>query len=233
MDWSAAQFSPDSRRIALRIMNREVIVYNLVNRAVVAAGRSRGWDPGLPAGRASARRREQREGVRKVPDPRGRDWSTHPDDPLADQRRRDRVVPGRPHAGHIGLGQQDLPVRTARGNPATLTAGVNNQGVSASFHPAGTLLANNDWSGDLRIWDPMLCQPLLRLTSSVAPAFSRDGRIVVGQEDRLIVYRSDPALEYRTLVSSHREAIGYEGARSATTAVSWPLGANTASCSGI
>ena len=42
--------------------------------------------------------------------------------------------------------------------------GHDNSGLSASFHPAGTLLASNGWECRLRLWDPILGRPLLSVT---------------------------------------------------------------------
>jgi WD40 repeat protein len=67
------------------------------------------------------------------------------------------------------------------------------------FHPAGTLLASNGWEHRLWLWDPVLGRPWLNLTGGPLSEFSRDGRIVISGENRMITYQVDPALEYRTL----------------------------------
>ncbi len=211
VEWRAARFSPDSRRIALLTPNREVIVYNVVDRRVVARWPVQGLGnlAYRPDGRQLAVVINEKESakclileaetgqvVRRIPLPAtAAEVAWAPDD-------RTLAV--------TGWDSKIYLCDTARGIQYLSLPRLNNQGVSASFHPAGTLFASNDWSGDLRISDPMLGQPLLRLASSVAPEFSRDGRIVVGQEERLTVYRADPALEYRTMTSSIRDATGYE-----------------------
>jgi serine/threonine protein kinase/WD40 repeat protein/tetratricopeptide (TPR) repeat protein len=81
--------------------------------------------------------------------------------------------------------------------------------IGAAFYPAGTLLANLDSSGELRLWDSVLGRPLLNLRSEFGPEFSQDGRIVVRLEDQLIAYQVNPALEYRTLAHASREPVNY------------------------
>jgi WD40 repeat protein/tetratricopeptide (TPR) repeat protein len=84
----------------------------------------------------------------------------------------------------------------------------NAGGVAAAFHPSGTLLASTSWDSRMRLWDPVLGRSILSLTDcSLAPEFSRDGRIVVSLEDHWRIHQVDPALEYRTLghVSAQRE----------------------------
>ncbi len=81
--------------------------------------------------------------------------------------------------------------------------------VKASFHPGGTLLASNGYDGHLRLWDPIQGQYLLSLTSVFAPDFSRDGRLVVSNEDELAIYEVDPAREYRTFAHTFDGPAGY------------------------
>jgi WD40 repeat protein/tetratricopeptide (TPR) repeat protein len=103
----------------------------------------------------------------------------------------------------------DAPTGIRRATLEGLTSG----GPSASFHPAGTLLASNGWEMRLRLWDPMLGRPLLSLSGSTGvPRFSRDGRIFVSYGDRHVIYRVDPALEYRTFADSSGKTIDYERA---------------------
>ncbi len=56
-------------------------------------------------------------------------------------------------------------------------------GLSATFHPAGTLLASDGWEGRLRLWDPVLGRSWLNLTAGIRSEFSQDGRIVLTRED--------------------------------------------------
>ena len=92
--------------------------------------------------------------------------------------------------------------------------GSTNIGLSAAFHPAGTLLASNGWEGRLRLWDAVLGRPVLSLTSAAVNdcRFSQDGRIVVSLEDELTTYQVDPALEYRTFAHAFGERVRYERA---------------------
>jgi WD40 repeat protein/Tfp pilus assembly protein PilF len=82
-------------------------------------------------------------------------------------------------------------------------------GLRAGFHPGGTLLLSTDWGDALSLWDPILGRFLLRMTGTTRPEFSRDGRIVVGLENELVIYRVDPALEYRTFTHFPGEANDY------------------------
>ena len=81
--------------------------------------------------------------------------------------------------------------------------------VRTAFHPSDTLLASRDMSGELRLWDPVLGRPLLKLKSDYGPEFSQDGRIVVKHEDQFSAYQVEPALAYRTFAHISRERINY------------------------
>ncbi len=98
----------------------------------------------------------------------------------------------------------------ATGIHKAVLEGSTNTGLLAAFHPSGTLLVSNGWESRLRFWDPVLGRPVLSLTGRrEMPTFSRDGRIVVAVEDRLIPYRVDPALEYQSFTHVSIEPIGY------------------------
>ncbi len=94
---------------------------------------------------------------------------------------------------------------------AGVLEGATNVALGAVFHPAGSLLASNGWEGRLWLWDPVLGRPWLNLTSNAWPEFSRDGRIIVSLEDKLIPHRVDPALEYRTFAHASSQPIHYGG----------------------
>jgi WD40 repeat protein len=94
------------------------------------------------------------------------------------------------------------------GTARSTLVGHSGGGLSASFHPAGTLLASNGYESRLRLWDAILGQPLLSVTG-IGCQFSRDGRIVIRLEDRLNTYRFEPALEYWTFAHADREPMGY------------------------
>ncbi len=99
---------------------------------------------------------------------------------------------------------------TATGIRKAVLEGSTNEGLRAAFHPSGALLASNGWESRLRFWDPVLGRPVLGLTARPEiPTFSRDGRIVVAVEDRLIPYRVDQALEDRTFAHASSEPMGY------------------------
>jgi eukaryotic-like serine/threonine-protein kinase len=85
----------------------------------------------------------------------------------------------------------------------------NEAGLTVAFHPSGTLLASNGHDVTLRLWDPILGRPALRLAGANCNGFSRDGRIVVWRDDQLTTYQVDPALEYRTLAHAASQPIGY------------------------
>jgi eukaryotic-like serine/threonine-protein kinase len=89
--------------------------------------------------------------------------------------------------------------------------GFNNGGVNTAFHPTGVLVASNSWEGKLRLWDPSLGRQVLSIKANSGPEFSRDGRVVIGVDDRLITSQVDPALEYRTLVHAFGELVSYAG----------------------
>jgi eukaryotic-like serine/threonine-protein kinase len=79
------------------------------------------------------------------------------------------------------------------------TLEVPSDGVIATFHPAGTLLATTGWEGRLRLWDPASGRERLSLTGGNL-AFSKDGRIFVWQgNNEVIPWQVDPAVEYTTL----------------------------------
>ena len=84
----------------------------------------------------------------------------------------------------------------ATGTRRATLEGSTNFGLRAAFHPAGTLLASNGWEGRLRLWDAVLGRPVLSVTGSSWPEFSKDGRIVVctrGPMD-LVPGRSGPRI---------------------------------------
>jgi serine/threonine protein kinase/WD40 repeat protein/tetratricopeptide (TPR) repeat protein len=97
----------------------------------------------------------------------------------------------------------------ATGTRKATLEGHTNYGLTAAFHPAGTLLASNGWEGRLWLWDPVLGRPWFNLTDGAQPEFSQDGRIVVSFEDELTTYLVDPALEYRTFAHASSQRLYY------------------------
>ncbi len=88
--------------------------------------------------------------------------------------------------------------------------GHTTDGLSAAFHPAGTLLASNGYDQMLRIWDPILGRLVLDMAGEGIVQVSKDGQIVIERDDKLLTYQIDPALEYRTFAFASREPAGYE-----------------------
>ena len=111
--------------------------------------------------------------------------------------------------GRIQLWDAAGGVRTA-----TLE-GTPGGGLASAFHPAGTLLVSRGWDGRLRFRDPHFGRPILDLPGDNNGVFTRDGRTIIGREDKLSVYEIAPALEYRTLVrgSASRWAAGSRSTR--------------------
>jgi eukaryotic-like serine/threonine-protein kinase len=101
---------------------------------------------------------------------------------------------------------------TETGTRRATLEGHSNGGLSVSFHPDGTLLASNDFNSRLRLWDPIQGRPLLSVTGGWWPEFSRDGRIVISNEDKLTIYEVDPAREYRTFARASGESNDYRDA---------------------
>ncbi len=97
----------------------------------------------------------------------------------------------------------------ATGVRTAVLEGATSLGLEAAFHPAGTLLASNGWEGRLRLWDAVLGRPWLDMTGNSSREFSRDGQIIAWLEDKLIPYRVDPALEYRTFTHACSAPIDY------------------------
>ncbi len=83
-------------------------------------------------------------------------------------------------------------------------------GLTAAFHPAGTLLASNGFEQMLRISDPILGRPVLDMAGDGRAQVSEDGQIVILQGDKLRTYQIVPALEYRTFAFASREPAQYE-----------------------
>jgi serine/threonine protein kinase/WD40 repeat protein len=204
----AWRFSPDSRSIAMALRG-ELAVYDL------ASGRPNWRWPGNCSHLAFGTDGSQIAAIDnhgKLPTARILD---------AGSGRELRVFPIRTTADDVAWGPDGTMLATtspdfkidlwdtATGARRVTFEGLNNAGLSVSFHPAGTLLATNGWEARLRLWDPILGRPLLNVDSYFGPEFSRDGRIVVANEDKLAIYEVDPALEYRTLIPTSRELTDY------------------------
>jgi WD40 repeat protein/tetratricopeptide (TPR) repeat protein len=208
------KFSPDSRRIAVCVADGAVLVYDL---ATGQLGRS--WRvPGLSdldfrsdgaqiaviskeQSRSTCQILEAESGqlVRSIPlraRTVGVAWS--PD--------------GTTLAATSDDGGIDLWDAATGARKATLQ-GLTNLSLIPAFHPSSTLLASNGWENRLRLWDSVLGRPWLSVTSSAQNVqFSGDGHIAVADEDRLIVYQADPAVEYRTLGHASSPPLNYQRA---------------------
>ncbi len=179
-----ADFSPDSRRIAVTHQDGELLVYDLTN------GQPRRRWPGpapvhdlayRPDGARIAvisgdksptcRILESETGrlVRSIALPSEGDevaWS--PDGTmLATTMQRDPKI---------------YLWDTATGIRRATLEGATNQGLRVAFHPTGTLLASNGWESRLRLWDPILGRPVLSM-----PARGR--WLDFSQDDRTVVWR--------------------------------------------
>ncbi len=206
----AARFSPDSHRLAVVNESHELIMYDLTARR--QCGR---WTvPGLAslAFRPDGAEIAFINNESKPPTCRILDGITGRLVREFSLRARSNKVAWSPDGITIAAPRDDQKIDlwdAATGSLRATLEGHTTDGISAAFHPAGALLASQDWSGRLRIWDAALGRPLLDLTAGAPPNFSQDGRIVVDREDRLITYQVDPALEYRTFAHVFFEPIGY------------------------
>ena len=96
---------------------------------------------------------------------------------------RDHLEPRRHDSGDRGRQQSKaLPLGRHHGSPEGTLEGHAQSGLSATFHPAGTVLASNGWEGRLWLWDPVLGRPWLNVTGGSGSEFSQDGRIVIERE---------------------------------------------------
>ena len=201
--WGAARFSPDSRRIVVALPDGEIV------NSGVAGGQprwsSRGPAPGDPVFSPNGTQiavicLENPPTVRVLEAESGRLLRSMP-------------LPTLPFAGIVwspdgttlAVPCNDLKIYlydAATGSRKAALEGSINSGIRVAFHPAGTLLASNGWERRLRLWDAVLCRPVLSLTGDppLVCEFSEDGRIVVSREDKLTTYEVEPALEYRSLV---------------------------------
>jgi serine/threonine protein kinase/WD40 repeat protein len=100
----------------------------------------------------------------------------------------------------------------ATGTRRATLEGSNAEGLHAAFHPTGTLLVSNGWEGRFRLWDAVLGRSLLSVTGGGPTWFSKDGRIVVVTGPQIAPYQVDPALEYRTLSHASSQSMKYRSA---------------------
>jgi WD40 repeat protein/tetratricopeptide (TPR) repeat protein len=209
----SAKFSPDSRRIALTHKEGEVLVYDL------ATGRSLRWHvPGAwsldyrcDGAQIAVISQEPAESTCRILD--------------AESGRLVRSILLRARVGGIAWSPDGVMLATPHEDDpkielwdATTGArkakldGHSSIGLGAAFHPTGTILASNGWEQRLWLWDPVLGRRWLNVNGASNLVFSRDGRIVVSREDRLMTYQVDPALEYRTLAHASSPPLSYQRA---------------------
>jgi eukaryotic-like serine/threonine-protein kinase len=212
--YTAARFSPDSRRIALCRQDGETLIYDL------ATGRQGGSWTGPAQGQDLAFRPD---GARIATLHNERDSSTcRVLDPETGRTDRPIKLPSTgwgvawsPDGTTLATACDDSKIYlwdVVTGRRKAILDRAPKGGMSAAFHPSGALLASNSWESRLRLWDPILGRPVLSLIAegiSSLSGFSRDGRIVVSHEDVLKTYEVDPALEYRTLAHPSGDPIGF------------------------
>ena len=205
-----ARFSPDSRRLALVNSSRKLLVYDLATGRPTARLGVPG--PGNLAFHPDGAQIALIHNGSNPPSCRILEVETGglirmislrapADDVAMSFDGSTLAIPGRDHK----IDLWDVGTGTLR---ATLE-GHTNGGITAAFHPADTLLASLDASGQLRLWDSVLGRPLLNLKSDSGPEFSQDGRIVVRLEDQLTAHQVYPAPEYRTFAHASGEPIKY------------------------
>ncbi len=212
--WRFAQFSADSRRIALSNNERDlVLVYDLASRRETGRFRVPNGDNfafrGDGAQIAVLQKGPERSACRIVEVKSGRVVRTITPPGAA------TACEWSPDGATLATACLDNKIYlwdAASGTRRATLEGHTNAGLSVAFHPAGTLLASNGWEHRLRLWDAALGRPVLSLSADnyYFPAgFSRDGRIVVAVEDQLTTYQVEPALEYRTLAHASGEPVRY------------------------
>ncbi len=214
---NVAGFSPDSRRIALRHYDGTTLVYDLATGQPCGswAGPSSGGDLAFRADGARIANIHNASGRfawRIVESETGKKVGST----IALPSPGSSVAWG-PDGTTLATACDDSKIYlwdAVTGRRKVVLEGSTNAGLTAAFHPSGTILASNGWEGRLRLWDPILGRPVLSLTADLCgpPEFSRDGRIVVVNEDAFTTYEVDPALEYRTLAHPSGDPGAFHGA---------------------
>jgi serine/threonine protein kinase/WD40 repeat protein len=219
VDWQAAVFSPDSRRIAVQAGGK-ILVYDLKTGQP-----ANGWSG--PVTSASSTFRPDGTEIAVAPGHvkngacRILDAETGRTLRTISLPTIDRTLVWSPDGATLATAGDDRKIYlwdTATGVRKATLEGHVTDGVRADFHPTGALLASYSWEGRVWLWEPVLGRPWLNLTALAASAFSPDGRFALVGEDEMTIYQVDPALEYRTFAhvsSKHTEygrpSIGLEG----------------------
>jgi eukaryotic-like serine/threonine-protein kinase len=200
----SAKFSPDSRRIAIRQSEGDLVVYDLAKGRVIHRWRRTAEDDlafnsdgtqiavshgGRPKPTCEIFDLESGRTVRTFPllATGAMDWSS---DGRTLAIASGDIIFGYDHQIHLW--------DTTSGDLRTVLEGFTNRGIRVAFHPVGNLLASNGWEGRLRLWDPIQGRLLLSYSAGGSPEFSQDGRVVVSLDDKLHVFQVEAALEYRS-----------------------------------
>jgi eukaryotic-like serine/threonine-protein kinase len=203
-----AEFAADSRRIAVGLADRTVVV------ADVAAGRevarfSVGFQPlplaMRPDGKQLAVADESRDVGVEI-------WDLEPPRKLTNLRPGERgpvaALGWSPDGGRLGIGLVPGAIAEIwdvadRREVVTLEGHAQQVNV-LRFHPDGDLVLTCSWDGTARLWDAGTGRSVVHWQSLVGdPHFGRDGRacgvVKVGGETRVL--EVEPGREYRTLVA--------------------------------
>jgi serine/threonine protein kinase/WD40 repeat protein len=200
-------FAADSRRLAVGLADRTVVVADVVaGREVVRF--SVGFQPRPLAIRTDGKQLAVADESRDV----GVEiWDLEPPRKVADLRSSERgpvaVLGWSPDGSRLGMGLvlgAIAEIWDTAGRRELVTLEGHAQQVNVlKFHPDGDLVLTCSWDGTARLWDAGTGRSVVHWPSLVGdPHFSRDGRacgvVKVGGETRLL--EVEPGREYRTLV---------------------------------
>ena len=209
---NSAEFSPDSRRIAVGLDDGEVVVYDL-------AGGQASMRHRMPAPPQDLAFRADGNEIAVLYDEQAR-GTCQILEVRSGRPIRSILLPSTGASVAWSADSSMLAVSggdskiylwdTATGTRKATLVGSTSLGITTAFHPAGTLLASTGWEGRLRLWDPVLARQWLTVNQSTLLRFSPDGRIVLEHAGKLTTYQVDPALEHRTIAHVSSQRIGYQ-----------------------
>jgi WD40 repeat protein len=211
----AARFSPDSRWLALVREDRALRLHELVMYDLATGQPDRRWRLSGPAHLAfspDGARIAVHDNMSSPPTCRVLDTETGRVDRAISMPSVSECVAWSPDGTTLVTVADDRKLYlwdAATGTRTGTLAGHTNAGLRAAFHPAGAPLASNGWEQRLSLWDPVLGRQWLSLEATPWLEFSRDGRIFVSVQDKLAIYRVDPALEYRSFAHASAGPIRY------------------------
>jgi serine/threonine protein kinase/WD40 repeat protein/Flp pilus assembly protein TadD len=211
----AAQFSPDSRRLALVKQDRARGVSELLIDDLATGQPSRRWrlsGPGNLAFRPDGSQIAVMDNASKPPACRIRETETGRPIRTISLPMQGGWVAWSPDGTTLAIATSDNKIHlwdAATGVRKAAFDSHTHGGLRTAFHPAGTLLASHGWENRVWLWDPVLGQPWLSLSSDPFPEFSQDGDLVIALEDTLTPYQVDPAREYRSLAHPASRPIQY------------------------